>query len=51
MKETMQLTVLLVITVLGACSKSHELRAPCPDYGRYCAQTPINAVNESDIRI
>jgi hypothetical protein len=28
---------------LGACSKSIDLDAPCPDYGRYCRQTPINA--------
>lgn len=49
MKKTIQLTVLLVIAGLGACNKNHELKAPCPDYGRYCPQSPINAVNESDI--
>ncbi|MGC1183148.1 T4SS-associated protein LvhB7 [Legionella sp.] len=48
MKKTMQITVLLVITGLGACSKNSELRAPCPDFGRYCAQTPINSINESN---
>ncbi|WP_155522667.1 T4SS-associated protein LvhB7 [Legionella saoudiensis] len=47
MKKIMQITVLFVIASLAvACSKTHELRAPCPDFGRYCAQTPINSINK-----
>jgi hypothetical protein len=33
---------LLLCLGLGACSKPLDLDTPCPDYGRYCTQTPIN---------
>ncbi|WP_272946888.1 T4SS-associated protein LvhB7 [Legionella erythra] len=28
--------------LLSACSKPPDLTTPCPDYGRFCPQTPIN---------
>lgn len=34
---------LLLILGLGACAKPIDLDAPCPDYGRYCPQAPVNA--------
>lgn len=33
------------VALLGvsACSTTQDLGAPCPEYGRYCVQTPVNA--------
>ncbi|HDS3856746.1 TPA: hypothetical protein QH041_003114 [Legionella pneumophila] len=35
--------LILLLAGLGACSRPVDLETPCPDYGRYCTQTPINA--------
>lgn len=35
-------TTLLFMTILSACSKPHELEAPCHNFGKYCPQLPIN---------
>ena len=43
MKTMSGLLGLMVLMGLSACSKTPELDAPCPDYGRYCHQVPINA--------
>lgn len=37
------LTLLLAAGLLGCAAKPAELRSPCPDYGRYCRKTPLNA--------
>lgn len=39
-------TTILILVGLSGCSAHRELKAPCPDFGRYCAQTPINSTNE-----
>lgn len=33
---------LLLSVMLGACAQAHDLDAPCPDFGRFCAQKPVN---------
>lgn len=43
MKKMIGLFGLMALMSLGACSKAPDLDAPCPDYGRYCHQVPINA--------
>lgn len=43
MKTFLQGCCLLWIVGLSACAKSIDLNAPCPDYGRYCSQAPVNA--------
>lgn len=41
MKTTL---ILLIAAGLTGCAvKPDELRSPCPDYGRYCRKTPLNA--------
>lgn len=44
MKKIATLACLLVLVAsITACShKTIDVDAPCPDYGRYCPQTPIN---------
>lgn len=37
------LILLLAAGLLGCVAKPDELRSPCPDYGRYCRKTPLNA--------
>lgn len=41
-------TLSLLFLGLGACSKPVDLDAPCPEYGRYCSQAPINAWNNKE---
>lgn len=36
------LPIVLLAAILASCAKPHDLDAPCPDFGRYCPQTPIN---------
>ena len=45
MKNTIQLTAILLLFIsISACGSAHkDLMAPCPNYGRSCPQTPINA--------
>jgi len=43
MKRLIKITSLLSILLLSACSKPIDLDAPCPNYGKYCPQMPINA--------
>jgi hypothetical protein len=41
-----------IIAGLSSCSSAHkDLRAPCPDFGRYCAQTPINSTNDPSVNL
>lgn len=39
------LSCLLLLSLLIGCAKT-EMNAPCPNYGRQCPQTPINAWND-----
>ncbi len=32
----------LSFLMLCSCSRPPDLTTPCPDYGRFCPQTPIN---------
>jgi hypothetical protein len=41
-REHMTITTLFFVLLLGACAQQ-ELKAPCPDYGKHCKQTPINS--------
>jgi hypothetical protein len=41
-----KLVYLLLLLGLNACGKTADLDAPCPDYGRFCAQSPVNEDNE-----
>jgi hypothetical protein len=34
--------ILVLAAILTSCTKAQDLDAPCPDFGRYCPQTPIN---------
>jgi hypothetical protein len=43
MKLFLKSCCLFWILGLGACAKPIDLDAPCPDYGRYCPQAPVNA--------
>ena len=43
MKKIIGLFSIVALIGLSACSKVPDLDTPCPDYGRYCPQTPINA--------
>ena len=43
MKNFLKWCGLLLILGLGGCAKPIDLDAPCPDYGRYCPQAPVNA--------
>lgn len=43
MKILRTTSFIAMILVLVACNKPEDLDAPCPDYGRHCPQTPINA--------
>lgn len=36
------LVMVLVFTLLSGCSKPPDLEAPCRDFGKFCAQAPIN---------
>lgn len=37
---------------LSACTNTHkDLKAPCPEFGRYCTQTPVNATNDTPITL
>ncbi len=36
-----QFVVVIISLILSACSPS-ELKSPCPSYGTYCKQMPIN---------
>ena len=42
MTLVMRTSMLLVIALIVACSKPHDVDTPCPDYGRHCPQLPIN---------
>lgn len=33
---------LLTLSTLTGCSSSADLKSPCPYYGRFCTQKPIN---------
>jgi hypothetical protein len=41
MKYIMMIVLLLS---MNACT-NHTLKAPCPDFGKYCRKIPINAWN------
>lgn len=44
MHRYVHLSTLFVLTLwLSSCSKPQDLDAPCPDFGRHCPQTIINA--------
>jgi hypothetical protein len=49
MKILLRCGCLLWILGLGACTKPIDLDAPCPDYGRYCSQSPINVWDNDQI--
>jgi len=34
--------LVMVLTILSACSKPPDLEAPCHNFGKFCAQYPIN---------
>jgi hypothetical protein len=36
------LPIFVLVAILTSCTKTHDLDAPCPDFGRHCPQTPIN---------
>lgn len=46
--KILKCSCLLLILGLVACSKPVDLDAPCPDYGRYCPQTPVNAWDNAE---
>ncbi|WP_269471721.1 T4SS-associated protein LvhB7 [Legionella spiritensis] len=39
MRTFLSLCLLLTLT---SCSRPPDLNTPCPDYGRFCPQQPIN---------
>jgi len=41
-REYISLATLCFALLLNACAQQ-ELKAPCPDYGAHCKQTPINS--------
>lgn len=43
----MSLVLLLSVLLLGCASDS--LKAPCPDYGASCDKTPVNSWDTSEI--
>ncbi|MBA2648292.1 MAG: hypothetical protein H0U75_01625 [Legionella sp.] len=49
MKKFLKCCCVLLILGLGACAKTIDLDAPCPDYGRYCSQIPANACDNDEI--
>lgn len=40
---------LLFTSVLLVGCASQSLKAPCPDYGKYCDKTPINSWDTSSV--
>jgi len=43
------LVSLLMTSVLLVGCASQSLKAPCPDYGRYCDKTPVNSWDTSTV--
>jgi type IV secretion system protein VirB7 len=39
------LSALLVSVLLAGCNHPPDLDSPCPDYGKYCSQTPVNVAS------
>lgn len=39
--------IVMSMFAMSACA-SHSLDAPCPNYGEYCAKTPINSWHVED---
>lgn len=34
--------MVLILSLLGGCSKPPDLEAPCREFGKHCSQQPIN---------
>ena len=48
LKRLILVTTLISSVLLVGCA-SESLKAPCPDYGKYCDKTPINSWDTSTI--
>ena len=46
--KLMAVTVLITVSVLAGCA-SESLKAPCPDYGKYCDKKPVNSWDTSAV--
>jgi hypothetical protein len=47
--KKLSLATLLIGSVLLVGCASQSLKAPCPDYGKYCDKTPINSWDTSTV--
>ena len=47
-KKGVLVSLLLTSVLLVGCA-SQSLKAPCPDYGRYCEKTPVNSWDTSTV--
>lgn len=47
-KKGVLASILMTSVLLVGCA-SQSLKAPCPDYGRYCDKTPVNSWDTSTV--
>lgn len=47
-KKGVLVSLLMTSVLLVGCA-SQSLKAPCPDYGRYCDKTPVNSWDTSTV--
>lgn len=47
--KKLSLTTFIISSVLLVGCASQSLKAPCPDYGRYCEKTPVNSWDTSTV--
>ncbi len=48
LKKFILATTLISSILLVGCA-SESLKAPCPDYGKYCDKTPVNSWDTSTV--
>ncbi len=47
--KTMGIVMALFVGCLLTGCASQSLKAPCPDYGKYCDKTPVNSWDTSTV--
>lgn len=46
-KYTILLSCIVSVVMLSGCA-THQLKAPCPEYGKWCEKIPVNSWNDDN---
>lgn len=46
-KYTILLSCIVFVVMLSGCA-AHQLKAPCPSYGKWCEKIPVNSWNDNN---